>query len=160
MFKKKPLTVFVFSLTVLLIYVFCYFLLRSLRQDCWVNGINGFVMRFPDRLGFLNYIFCPFVFIDTHEPLNLGMGTLLVVAVSLIFVIPSSFIKNNIFKWLIIFVVPYFVAYVWYWSPVWFFNELSGEYHSWELLVIMPVFIVSVFILACVCLIIGRLRTI
>ena len=95
---------------------------------------------------------------DFIDSLSIESGATLVIIVSLLFSIPASFIKNQKLKWTAVLIIPFIAAYVLYWSPVWFFNSMSGEYSSWAPLFILPWYVAGVIASANVCFLMGKLR--
>lgn len=92
------------------------------------------------------------------DSLSLGSGALLIAALSGIFSLLYFFIHNTLFKWVLVLLVPFFLAYSVYWTPVWFAHHLSGEYSSWEGLFIVPWYGAGVFASVLVCYLIGKVK--
>ena len=57
-------------------------------------------------------------------------GAWIIALVSGIFAIPLAFIKNYRLLWVLIFGIPFLIAYSFYWTPVWF-DKGSDEYSAW-----------------------------
>jgi predicted exporter len=79
--------------------------------------------------------------IEFFEHLSFGSAALLVAAQSFVAGGLVALIKHRGWRWGLLAVVPWFIAYCVYWMPVWF-GRLSAiavsEYHAWVLVYVGP----------------------
>lgn len=70
--------------------------------------------------------------------LSFGSGALVVAIASAIIALALSRIKSQKLKWMTSFIIPFFVAYFLYFSPVFFFGSDPSEYSAWSGIFIIP----------------------
>jgi hypothetical protein len=96
--------------------------------------------------------------LEMIKSLSLESGALLIAVISGVSAFIFSFIDKKFIKWFFILLVPFLLAYFIYWSPVWFGSSLSGEYSTWEWLV-MPIWCgAGLFTSVTVCFVVGKSR--
>ena len=77
--------------------------------------------------------------------LSFNSGALVVAVVSIIIALGISGIKSQKLKWMISLIVPFFVAYFLYFSPVFFFGSDPSEYSAWSRIFIIPWYAAGLF---------------
>jgi hypothetical protein len=77
--------------------------------------------------------------------LSFSSGALIVAVVSFIIGLVISGIKSRKLKWMISLIVPFFVAYILYFSPVFFFGSDPSEYSAWSGIFIIPWYAAGLF---------------
>ena len=82
--------------------------------------------------------------IDAIRGLSLGSGAFIVAIVSALLTFCTVRGRLLRFKWLFVLSIPLLVAYILYWSPVWFSKSDVSEYDAWEPLFIIPWYLAGV----------------
>jgi Fe2+ transport system protein B len=77
------------------------------------------------------------------------METLIIIATffSVLFaVLIGYYIQTASTRWILLFVVPYFICHMTYWYPVYFQGASQSEFSSWQLIVIFPMYVIALLL--------------
>jgi uncharacterized membrane protein len=70
------------------------------------------------------------------DSLSLGSGAALVAVFSAALVWPLCYVRPVTLRWLATLVVPFALAYILYWAPVWLGSNDVAQYSAWQFLVV------------------------
>ena len=90
--------------------------------------------------------------------LSFGSAALLVAIVSAIISFGLSRVESKKIKWMSGLIIPFFIAYFLYWSPVFFFGADPSEYGAWSGIFIIPWYAAGTFASILVLFIIDRIK--
>ena len=71
---------------------------------------------------------------------SIGSGALYVAAISVLFGVTAAYIKHKIIRLLFVIIMPFLIAYIFYWGPVWLGSN-SSQYGSWSIIAIPPMYL-------------------
>jgi hypothetical protein len=92
------------------------------------------------------------------EPLSLGSGSAVVAVCSAALAWPLCRVRPVTVRWLGAVAVPFALAYVLYWSPVWLGSSDVAQYSAWQFLVVGVWFLAGVTASVVVIFALGRRR--
>ncbi len=95
---------------------------------------------------------------DIILSLSFGSGALVVAIASAIIALGLSQINSQKLKWMTGVIIPFFIAYFLYFSPVFFFGSDSSEYSAWSGIFIIPWYAAGLFGSVLVLFIMKRIR--
>lgn len=75
---------------------------------------------------------------DIINSLSLGSGALVVAIISGLMAVGLSRIKSKKIVWVTGIIVPFLIAHLLYWAPIYFYGSNPSEYSSWSGIFITP----------------------
>ena len=72
------------------------------------------------------------------KSLSLAQGAVVVGVLSAVAALATSRLKSLPLRWAALLSIPFALAYLLYWSPVWFGGSDPSEYSAWVLICVVP----------------------